>query len=92
MNTDTLLDTFVNKRALTVLKKNGYKTYNDIKSLTLEDFLKMDGMGEVTAYRLVQDIDDYRKEMYKELIIKTQELADSIGIEKALEVIEKANQ
>ena len=90
--TDTILDTFVNKRALTVLKKNGYKTYNDIKSLKLDDFRKMDGMGEVTAYRLVQDIDDYRKEMYKELIIKTQELADDIGIEKALEVIENANQ
>ena len=89
---DKSLDSFENKHALTVLKKNGYKTYNDIKLLKLDDFRKMDGMGEVTAYRLVQDIDDYRKEMYKELIIKTQELADDIGIEKALEVIENANQ
>lgn len=86
------LVSFVNIRALTVLQKNGYKTYDDIKHLTLEDFRQMDGMGEVTAHRLVQDIEDYRKEMYQELIIKTQELADKIGVEKALEVIEKANQ
>lgn len=57
-----------------------------------DDLRKLDGMGEATAYKLVQDIKDYRKEMYKELIIKTQELADKIGVEKALEVIEKANQ
>lgn len=89
---DNSLKSFVHKRALTILQKNGYKTYDNIKLLTLDDFRQMDGMGEVAAYRLVQDIDDYRKEMYKELIIKTQELADSIGIENALEVIEKANQ
>ena len=89
---DTPLESFVHKRALTILQKNGYKTYDDIKTLTFEDFRKLDGMGEVTAYKLVQDIEDYRKEMYQELINKTQELADKIGVEKALEVIEKANQ
>lgn len=89
---DTPLESFVNKRAFTVLQKNGYKSYDDIKDLTLDDFRQMNGMGEVTAHRLVQDIEDYRKEMYKDLIIKTQELADKIGVEKALEVIEKANQ
>ena len=89
---DTPLESFVHKRALTILQKNGYKTYDDIKTLAFEDFRKLDGMGEVTAYKLVQDIEDYRKEMYQELINKTQELADKIGVEKALEVIEKANQ
>ena len=72
----TCIYTFVNKRALTVLKKNGYKTYNYIKSLTLEDFLKMDGMGEVSAHKLLLEIEKF------ELILKCYEHVKEIGAEK----------
>ena len=49
---DTPLESFVHKRALTILQKNGYKTYDDIKTLTFEDFRN----GKITREYTYQEV------------------------------------
>ncbi len=76
------------KRPLNILLKEGYQTYDDIKGLTLDDLRVMKGMGEVSARKAWMELEHYRKSLYKEVADKAMNVAEKVGIEKVLEVLE----
>ena len=75
-------------RARNLLKKYGYLTYNDLKVLTHEDIKKMDGLGGVCGHRAFDQIQEYRKVLYLELVELTKDAADKVGVQKVIETIE----
>ena len=75
-------------RACNLLKKYGYLTYNDLKNLTYEDIKIMDGLGGVCGARAYEQIQEYRKVLYLELVELTKDAADKVGVQKVIETIE----
>ena len=71
--------------------KLGYRTYNDVKDLSLDELLSMQGLGDVSARKAFLDIEDFKKSLYRVVSDKAVELADKIGVEKVLEILEKAD-
>lgn len=51
-------------RAINILKREGYKTYRDIKDITLDTLRAMKGMGEVSAQQVIADIEMFEKKVF----------------------------
>ena len=51
-------------RAINILKREGYKTYRDIKDITLDTLRVMKGMGEVSAQQVIADIEMFEKKVF----------------------------
>ncbi len=75
-------------RACNLLKEHGYKTYNELKALSYDDIKSIEGLGGVCGIRAYEQIQEYRKVLYKELLEKTKDVADKIGVEKVFELLE----
>ncbi len=54
-------------RAINILKREGYKTYRDIKDITLDTLRVMKGMGEVSAQQVIADIEMFEKKVFGNL-------------------------
>ncbi len=78
------------KRAVHKLLEQGYKTYYDIKDLTLDELQSIQGIGAVSAARAYSDIEYYKKNLYKEVSERAVALADKIGAERVLEILEES--
>lgn len=74
-------------RARNLLKEYGYLTYNDLKELSYKDIRSMKGLGGVCGIRAYEDIQEYKKVLYTELIELTKIAADKYGIEKIVNLI-----
>ena len=75
-------------RSRNLLIEHGYNTYNDLKTLSYDDIKSMEGLGGVCGIRAYEQIQEYRKVLYKELLEKTKDVADKIGVEKVFELLE----
>lgn len=84
-----LKDIICTTRALNLLEKEGYHTYSDIRSLTLDDLKKIKGMGEVSAESAWAEIVEFRNKIPIEIIRVINVLVDKVGYEKALEMVEQ---
>lgn len=69
--------------------KAGYKDYTDIKFITEEDLEALPGMGPVSQIRVLQELDDFKSLLYKDLIAATKDAADRVGVEKVIEALEE---
>lgn len=49
------------KRSLRILKEQGFRTYYDIKDLTLTQLREMSGLGEVSVQRVYLALNDLKK-------------------------------
>lgn len=85
----TLGNIITSFRALSVLSKAGYKTYDDEKNLTLDELRAMQGMGAVSARKVFLDLEYYKKILYKEVAKEAIEVAEKVGAGKVLEVLEQ---
>ena len=54
-------------RAINILKREGYKTYSDVKDITLDTLRAMKGMGEVSAQQVIADIEMFEKKVFGDL-------------------------
>ncbi len=52
-------------RAINILKREGYKTYRDIKDIALDTLRAMKGMGEVSAQQVIADIEMFEKKVFE---------------------------
>ena len=75
-------------RARNLLIEHGYNTYNDLKTLSYDDIKSMEGLGGVCGIRAYEQIQEYRKVLYKEILEKTKDVADKVGVEKVFELLE----
>ena len=82
---EVVRDTF----ARNLLKKYGYITYNDLKSLTIDDIHSMNGLGGVHGSRAYSQIQEYRKVLYANLVELTKDAADRVGVQKVIDAIEE---
>ena len=59
------IEQFLNSvRAIKILKREGYNTYNDIKDINLDTLRSMKGMGEVSAQQIIADIEMFEKKVF----------------------------
>ena len=59
------LELFLNSvRAIKILKREGYNTYNDIKDINIDTLRSMKGMGEVSSQQVIADIEMFAKKVF----------------------------
>lgn len=75
-------------KTIRILKREGYNTFSNIKDFTWDILCAIPGMGEVSAQRTIMELEEFRNSLHKEVVKAAKELADRVGVERAIEIIE----